>query len=280
MILGDREPIAVPRRCYRRDLGRFAPSGAAPLRPTGYTVRPVDETLFADRVVEVDPVLVRSLDVGHGSRQAFFRRELGAAAVSGGRMVAHCVTNRIHAGGGELGAFTRAEHRGRGLAGALVADLVRRGRARGLVRLEWHCDEMNGPSVRVAEKAGFERIGEYTVHPVYADPAVHVAMAGHHHDLAGRTEEALARFTRALGMEDCPDFAPVRAAGVQARLGREEEALRLLHLGIDRGYSRREPLLENAHYEALRRIEGFEAALGRIRPRPAPPPPRPAPPGS
>lgn len=260
-LLASREPILVPRRVYRLDLAR---EPDPPRLPAGYDLRPVDVALLGDDSIEWPMFITRPMERIHGSAAGFLERGLAVAALRDGRLAGYCSTNCVHERACELAIRTEPEDRRRGLGLALTVETVRRAWRRGHTRIDWHCEESNTASVHLAEAAGFVHVGDYSFRVFFGHPAAHCVQVGHHLDVAGESAAALLRFRRAMEMEDCPEYAWSRAAGALARLGRGEEAIRMLERAIERGYRWRRILHEHTHYAALRALPEFEEVAARV----------------
>jgi RimJ/RimL family protein N-acetyltransferase len=87
-------------------------------------------------------------------------RGLGA---EGGTIASWCLSVFASGTQFELGLTTASDHRGRGYATLTAAACVEHCVEHGLTP-HWHCWEDNAPSMRVAEKVGFERPERYTVY--------------------------------------------------------------------------------------------------------------------
>jgi RimJ/RimL family protein N-acetyltransferase len=88
---------------------------------------------------------------------------LGFCLLKGGEIVSWCLS--VYASGAqiELGLATDPDHRGRGYATLTAAACLEYCTGNGL-EPHWHCWEDNLPSIRVAEKVGFERPVHYLVY--------------------------------------------------------------------------------------------------------------------
>lgn len=143
-----RRYLMKPARCFRLPEPRALPEG--------YAVMPMDEAAF-DR----HPF---SHGVNYPGYAAFRAAGSGAVALYGGEIVGSASSFLSLEGEVELDVSTAGEHRGRGLAGACVAEMLRDCMARGIAV---HWDAQNDISRHLAEKYGFEL---ETAYPVYFQP--------------------------------------------------------------------------------------------------------------
>ena len=121
--------------------------------PDGYSLSKMDEAAF-----EQHPF-------SHGGNYASFdtfRKEgSGAVVCRNGEIVASASSFLSLDGEVELDVSTKEEHRGKGLAKACVAEMLRDCAERGIVV---HWDAQNDVSLRLAEDFGFQVEREYTVY--------------------------------------------------------------------------------------------------------------------
>jgi RimJ/RimL family protein N-acetyltransferase len=89
----------------------------------------------------------------------FLETGLGSAAVLGRRLVCWCTAEYVSARCCGIGIETIEECQRHGIATATTAHFVAAALQRGLTPF-WECDGANLPSVRVAEKAGFQLVEE------------------------------------------------------------------------------------------------------------------------
>ena len=143
---------AVYRRCVMKPMRRFRiPDETA--APEGYRIALTDESAF-----ERHPF---SHGTNYPSWGAFRTEGAGAFACFGDEIVASASSFLSLDGEIELDVSTKEEHRGKGLAGACAARMLRDCMERGITV---HWDAQNEASRYLAEKFGFEPETEY---PVY-----------------------------------------------------------------------------------------------------------------
>ena len=143
---------AVYRRHMMKPARTFTFPEQPPL-PEGYRIAAMDEAAF------------RLHPFGHGMNYASydaFRAEGSGTAVSCGDRIVACASSFLSLDGEiELDVFTAEEHRGKGLAAACAAGMLRDCMERGIMV---HWDALNETSLHLTEKFGFEREAEYDVY--------------------------------------------------------------------------------------------------------------------
>ena len=107
----------------------------------------------------------------------------------------------------------------------------------GLTTLHWTCNETNAPSIRIAEKLGFERQADYTLCYVHRDAVLHLAAQGYGRLQAGDAAGARVYLEQALsGGEGLPPFVAYDAARACALCGDADEALAHLSTAVNSGW--------------------------------------------
>lgn len=96
-----------------------------------------------------------------GSIENFMINGFGFCTLHADEMVSWCMTDCISGTGVEVGIYTLPAYRMQGLATLTVAATVDYGFSQGFSSIGWHCDRENTGSIRVAEKAGFEKERDY-----------------------------------------------------------------------------------------------------------------------
>ena len=143
---------AVYRRYMMRPSRRFRFPEEQPF-PAGYRLAMMDEAAF-----ETHPF---SHGANYASWAAFWAEGSGAVAYQGGEIVASASSFLSMDGEAELDVSTEEAHRGKGLASACVALMLKDCMARGIIV---HWDAQNETSRHLAEKFGFELETVYSVY--------------------------------------------------------------------------------------------------------------------
>lgn len=97
-----------------------------------------------------------------GSLEAFLSLGFGVALVTNGRVCGFCTAEYVSEKECAIGIAVEKEHRLQGHAARMTAYFVKECAKRGLAPY-WECWKNNVPSVRTAERAGFELLAEYPV---------------------------------------------------------------------------------------------------------------------
>ena len=163
-----------PLVCLTDDWERFITErypGAAVYRR--HMMKPAKEFMFPEqpplpegyRTAAMDEAAFRLHPFGHGMNYASyddFRAEGSGTTTYNGDQIVACASSFLSLDGEvELDVFTAEEHRGKGLAAACVAGMLRDCMERGITV---HWDAQNETSLHLAEKFGFEQEAEYDVY--------------------------------------------------------------------------------------------------------------------
>jgi RimJ/RimL family protein N-acetyltransferase len=245
--------------------------------PAGYDVVPLDRALLASEI-EVDKRVAVWLDANFGSADGFLEHGVGAVAVHEGKVVAWTLADSFIDGLCDLGTETDKAHRKKGLSYEATCLAVELALARGARRIGWHCHAVNVPSVRTAEKSGFELRYPCTMYPVHFDAARHEDLvriiadeyAESAHEAVAQKEyaEADRLFTRMRGFDYQPNADALHAAArAAAALGAHNRAFALLDAAVDRGWTDAEATAAQAESEPLRGDARWADLLKRIAAR-------------
>ena len=163
----------------------------------GYEIRPID-TAFMASGIPLHEKLRDWFAANFGSVGGFLEHGVGAVAVQNGAIVAWCLADSVVEGLADVGVETEPDHQRKGLAYACTCQTIETALDLGIERIGWHCHSINEPSVRTAEKAGFQEESRYLVYPVYIDAERH-----------GRLMDVIAKEDIAQGEAalDAKDFA-------------------------------------------------------------------------
>ena len=127
----------------------------APVLPEGYTLCAMDEAAFSRHPF--------SHGENYPSFAAFQAEGAGAVVWYGGEIVASASSFLSLGGEAELDVSTKEAHRGEGLAGACIAEMLRDCQKRGITV---HWDAQNETSRHLAEKFGFRLERAYCVYSI------------------------------------------------------------------------------------------------------------------
>ncbi len=156
-IVPDHPPVEIFRRTFRLDPEVFrARHGDWRVRvPNGAAVRRIDLGLASD--------LRRYIEVTWPSLEDFMARGLGYVLIAEGSPVCICSAAFVARGRVEIGIKTETAYRRRGFGLLTASAMVEACLTEGL-EPHWECFWDNTPSVKLAERLGFERVADT---PIY-----------------------------------------------------------------------------------------------------------------
>jgi RimJ/RimL family protein N-acetyltransferase len=156
-IVPDPPPIQIFRRTFRLDppVFRMRHGDWRARVPDGVTVRRIDANLVSD--------LRRDVEVTWPSLADFLARGLGYVLIADGAPVCTCSAAFVARGRVEIGIKTEAPHRRRGFGLLTASAMIEACLMEGL-EPHWECFSDNTPSVRLAERLGFEQVADI---PIY-----------------------------------------------------------------------------------------------------------------
>lgn len=134
--------------------------------PPGFDLRPIDRKLLADTTLEGHAGLVEEIEECWPSRRHFLSDGFGVAVLEERRIACRITGEYPYPGHIGIGIFTEERYRGRGLATLATYAFLEICAERG-IEPHWEAWKNNLPSVRVAEKAGFQNPVDYTVLVAY-----------------------------------------------------------------------------------------------------------------
>lgn len=150
----------VEKRFYRLRDGAL-PMPAAPAVDKIHFA-PIARALLEDEGLQNVAEVRAEVEWMWPSRARFYAHGFGVAALVGPRLVCWCTAEYVGPAACGIGITTEDAYTNRGIATAVTARFIAESRRRGLVPY-WECAAGNIPSVRVAEKAGFELVELHTV---------------------------------------------------------------------------------------------------------------------
>lgn len=123
-----------------------------------YLFKSVDEQFYDRYVKEID----HSYPLLWGSSEEYVEKAFGYCFLNDSGFVSAC--NTFYIGGGyiEPDIITLSDFRNQGLAFALCQEFIKHSRQRKLIPY-WDCDSGNDASNRLAQKLGFDKVGELPI---------------------------------------------------------------------------------------------------------------------
>lgn len=126
-----------------------------------YSVHPITEAQLNGKTYDNNGYIAKKLLKFWPTVEAFFSQGFGFIVVHNSEVVSICFSAFVFDGVHAIEIETVEEHRGKSLAQKLAHTYVRACLERGIVPY-WDCEEMNYPSVAIAEYLGFTKVFSYT----------------------------------------------------------------------------------------------------------------------
>jgi GNAT superfamily N-acetyltransferase len=165
-------------------------------------------------------------------------QDYGFVAIVDDQVASWATVDGIVEGFGDAGLFTQPRYRRRGLATAVSAAAVEHGLAQGLQAINWTCAADNVPSIRVAEKLGFERQTDYTLYFMAFDEVEHLGTLAYTHLHEGRYRQAIGIYEASMDLKGSPPpWVYYDAAQAYAGLGDRQQALAYLQQAVAGGWT-------------------------------------------
>ena len=140
---------------------RATAPASQPPTAEGATFCEIDAQFLEDRGRPNTEAVVNEVKWMWPSLDAYTRHGFGIAAVVDEAVACWCTAEYVSSTACGIGIETVPEHRNKGIATGTAARFVSQALDRGL-RPHWECGEANKPSVRVAEKLGFQLVERST----------------------------------------------------------------------------------------------------------------------
>ena len=198
----------------------------------------MDERLRTEPGLSVPPEVIENLDKW-STMPADRLHDFGFVAVdqAAGKIASWATVDAIVDGIGDVGLFTQAEYRHRGLAAVVTAAALRHGLAQGMRAIHWTCTQQNTGSIRLAEKLGLSRQADYLLHFFAFDEAEHLATGAYYRVQERCYAEAVAALERAFTLRDThPFYVYHDAARAWAGVGDHARAFALFKRAVDEGW--------------------------------------------
>lgn len=156
-LFGDTALRELSTLCY--GFTGAPPPVIAPPPIAGLQLAPIDRDLLArEDLANLEPVR-SEIRWMWPSEERFYEQGFGSAALVGQRVICWCTAEYRSATRCGIGIETEPDYQRRGVATATAAHFVVACIARGITPY-WESRSTNLPSIRVAEKIGFERLAE------------------------------------------------------------------------------------------------------------------------
>lgn len=154
-VLIDRFPKRMPR-CYYAFKQKVVTTWEDRI-PPGFALRRVDENVLKSNVRNIDTLIDEVKDI-IASVDEFIRRKFeGYCLVFRDKAVASWCLSFMYGSSCEVTVQTVEEYQQRGFGTITTAALIDSCLSSNHVSIGWHCGQENVPSMKLAEKVGFER---------------------------------------------------------------------------------------------------------------------------
>ncbi|MBZ0299778.1 MAG: GNAT family N-acetyltransferase [Anaerolineae bacterium] len=237
--------------------------------PSGFSVQRIDDPLLDAPELDI-PGHIRSwIRYNWGSRENYRAHGFGFCTLYGDQVVSWSVADCASGSRCEIGIQTRPEYRRRGLAATTAAACVDFALTNGFTEVGWHCDEDNNGSWKTAEKVGFRKERDYAMFFCFFSRAHELAESGMNALKTGQYAQAAAAYAQLLALSDAfPPYIYFDAARAQAATEHPDEATRLLHAAVDRGWTNREVTERCPEFDFLHRTPAWADVLARMQAQP------------
>jgi len=160
-VLAPWQAVTIPRRHYVCRQVRYDWRANV---PEGFAVRHIDEMLLNCPGLMIPDHVTGWAENNWGSLANFLQNGFGFATVHGDEMVAWSLADCRSGDACEIGIHTADAFRRRGLAAITAAATADFALSHGFATVGWQCSLDNLGSIGTAEKVGFEKERDYTMH--------------------------------------------------------------------------------------------------------------------
>jgi len=230
--------------------------------PKGYALQRMDRSLLDLPGSLPDDVtrMVESIDWDADT----VAKGCGFVALCGDEIVAWSMIDCVVGDVGEIGLYTQAPHRRRGLATATSAATIAYGLEHGLTGVVWDCYLYNAGSVRTAERLGLVHERDHTMYCLHLNENNHWAMLAWHQADGGNYQRTLDTCERLSAQQaQVPELVYVAAARAWAATGAPDKALAQLDRAVDAGWNYA-PDLACVEFDGLRDTPQWQTLLARL----------------
>jgi RimJ/RimL family protein N-acetyltransferase len=233
-IFSPRIPIVLARRHY---VCRELTFGWQSRVPQGFTVSRITSQLLNRAGLRIPDHVYGWIQNNWGSTSWFLERGFGFVTVHGKEVVSWSLADCASGSSCEIGIRTASNYRRRGLATVTAAATVDYALSHGCSTVGWHCNDENLGSIGTAEKVGFTKERDYTMHHMFLDEAAHLAELGYRSFLEGHYAKTVSYYEQVFAIqEDPPGYYYHLAARAWAALEEEHKALEYLDAAIAHGW--------------------------------------------
>lgn len=131
--------------------------------PTGFQIRPIDQTMLADATLGNLPDLLEEIEICWPSQARFLQQGFGFCLVGDGQIICRCTAEYVSPGKCGIGIATAAPYRQQGFATLTASAFIEACLAQQIVPY-WDAWQRNTASIATAEKIGLDKIQDHNVH--------------------------------------------------------------------------------------------------------------------
>lgn len=158
-VMQELQPKIYPRSIYRH--GMIDIPDLFPVEQN-VTVQSIDMELLKAENMGYQKYMVDEIELMWGSVEAFIRKGFGYCAVKDNEVLSWCTGEYFSSEYCGIGIETVEPYQGKGIASAAASGFLRHCRENGKIP-HWDCWKNNIPSVKTAEKVGFEKLADYEI---------------------------------------------------------------------------------------------------------------------
>ena len=148
-----------PRSVYRHELDHI-PNFQC--KDEGITIKKLDEELVNNNKLKNHEGLIEELTQMWGSVESFLSKGFGYCAITKDSIAAWCTGEYFSKAWCGIGIETYEEYQRQGIAAAATVEIIKHCKERNKTP-HWDCWKNNIPSVKTAEKTGFQKLMDYEV---------------------------------------------------------------------------------------------------------------------
>ena len=148
-----------PRSVYRHEL-EYIPN--FPCKDNSITIKKIDDEIVSSKNLVNLQGLIEELEQMWGTVDIFLTKGFGYCAIKDDNIAAWCTGEYFSKNWCGIGIETYEEYQGQGIATAATIEIVKYCKELNKTP-HWDCWKKNIPSVKTAEKTGFEKLMDYEI---------------------------------------------------------------------------------------------------------------------
>jgi RimJ/RimL family protein N-acetyltransferase len=231
--------------------------GQAPL-PVGFSLRQADRALMESLA---DQHMVEDFAFYWDSIEKYWTHGLGYCIMKDGQVVSLCNSdaygNRAH----RINIWTHGDYRGRDLARLVGAAFIKHCLAAGITPV-YLCDEANVASRRLAERLGFDYVGNlYPVDVPLRPFPFYLGLGNHFCQTLQQYEQAAEFYETAFTIQEGSKENYYDTAVAYALAGNQEKAFQWLHQAIDLGWDDIEQLQNSEAFTPYKTTKAWQTIM-------------------